>query len=167
MWTKSILTIALALGLPSLHSLSKSQPLEQAPSPQESLEEAPHALAWLEGHWIGEGLGGKVEEVWLKPEGGSMLGMFRLISGGKPNFYELVTIDEKAGEFTMRLKHFHANLKGWEEKDKALIWECLELEEGRARFGPVLYELRDKNTMDVWVELGDDNTQKLVFQRQK
>jgi hypothetical protein len=36
-------------------------------------------LAWIQGRWVGEGLGGTVEEIWSPPIGDSMLGMFRLV----------------------------------------------------------------------------------------
>ena len=39
-------------------------------------------LAWLAGHWRGEGLSGTTEELWLPAEGGAMLGTFRLVVGG-------------------------------------------------------------------------------------
>lgn len=162
MWHKSFLALAIAMGIYS----GQSSQVSAARDGQEASQAEPsHALAWLEGHWIGAGLGGKVEEVWLKPEGGTMLGMFRLISGGKPNFYELVTITEKEGEFSMRLKHFHADLAGWEKQKESLLWEASEVEERRIRFGPVLYEASGDDTLFAWVELGEDQTEKLTFHR--
>ncbi len=35
-------------------------------------------VAWLQGYWVGEGLGGSVEDVWLPPKAGVLLGAFRL-----------------------------------------------------------------------------------------
>lgn len=35
-----------------------------------------HPLVWLEGHWVGEGLGGEVEEVWRPERGGAMTCVF-------------------------------------------------------------------------------------------
>ena len=34
-------------------------------------------IAWLAGYWVGDGLGGKVEELWSKPKNGKMLCAFR------------------------------------------------------------------------------------------
>ena len=31
--------------------------------------------SWLTGYWQGEGLGGKIEEVWSEAQGSSMMGM--------------------------------------------------------------------------------------------
>lgn len=47
-------------------------------------------VAWLTGYWIGEGLGGTIEDVWLPPRGGVLLGAFRLQKAdGKPGFLQL------------------------------------------------------------------------------
>jgi hypothetical protein len=45
-------------------------------------------LSFLSGCWAGGG----TEEVWLKPEGGSMLGMSRTVKGGKTVFTEFMHI---------------------------------------------------------------------------
>ena len=74
-------------------------------------------VAWLVGQWRGEGLGGVAEEVWSPPAGGAMMGMFRMVRDGKVWFYELISISESGGSLTLRLKHFHPDMKGWEEKD--------------------------------------------------
>ena len=36
-------------------------------------------IAWLSGYWVGEGLGGNVEELWSKPQNGKMLCAFRFL----------------------------------------------------------------------------------------
>ncbi|RYY34034.1 MAG: hypothetical protein EOP59_16885, partial [Sphingomonadales bacterium] len=46
--------------------------------------------AWLAGRWVGEGLGGQVEESWSPAMGGQMAGHFTLVQDGKPVFYELM-----------------------------------------------------------------------------
>lgn len=74
-------------------------------------------VAWLAGRWIGSGMGGRVEEIWSPPQNGSMMGMFRYIRNERTIFYEIMTLVEDNGSVTLRLKHFHPNLKGWEEKD--------------------------------------------------
>ena len=75
-------------------------------------------MAWLAGHWTGDGLGGRTEEIWSPPDAGVMMGMFRLIREGKPVFYELLTVSETERGLAMRLKHFHPDMKGWEEREK-------------------------------------------------
>jgi hypothetical protein len=73
-------------------------------------------MAWLAGHWTGEALGGVSEEIWSPARGGVMLGMYRLLKNDAPVFYELLTISEREGSLVLRLKHFNADLTGWEEK---------------------------------------------------
>lgn len=73
--------------------------------------------AWLVGHWTGEALGGTVEEIWVPAAGGSMLGMFRLIADDRARFYELFALVEVDGGLVLKLKHFHADMTGWEDKD--------------------------------------------------
>ena len=48
-----------------------------APSAQDSAEPQLAELAWLGGHWSSEVDGQYVEEHWLAPRGGSMLGLHR------------------------------------------------------------------------------------------
>ena len=35
-------------------------------------------FTWLAGQWTGPALGGRSEEMWTRPDGGSMQGMYRL-----------------------------------------------------------------------------------------
>lgn len=126
-------------------------------------EEAP--LAWLVGRWLGEGLGGQVEETWLPPLGGVMLGTFRLIRDGRPDFYELMTIRVDDGEPVMALKHFHPDLAGWEEKDERLLWPAHLHEEDEVGFGPVHYERLTEDSLRVTVELGEGEPSELRFRR--
>ncbi|HEX2445685.1 MAG TPA: DUF6265 family protein, partial [Vicinamibacterales bacterium] len=77
-------------------------------------------MAWLAGRWVGEALGGASEEIWSEPRAGAMMGMYRLVRDGKPIFYELLTIVEENGTLMLRLKHFNADLTGWEEKLKTI-----------------------------------------------
>lgn len=53
------------------------------------------ALAWMSGHWRGTSDGWQMEEVWLAPAGGVMLGMHRDTNGAKTSF-EFIRIAETA-----------------------------------------------------------------------
>jgi hypothetical protein len=85
-------------------------------------------LAWLAGIWEGEGLTGPAREVYLEPMGGQMAGHFTQTRGGGIGFYEIVTIVEKAGSLEYRLRHFNADLTGWEEKDKVHAFPLVAVE---------------------------------------
>lgn len=79
--------------------------------------------SWLAGRWVGEGLGGQLEETWSPPAGGQMIGHFRLIQDGAVVFYELCLLDEANGGLRMRVKHVNPDFVGWEERD---AWHAFE-----------------------------------------
>ena len=94
-------------------------------------------LNWLVGHWIGDGFGGISEEVWASPVDGAMMGMYRHIKDGKVNFYEFMNIIEKEGKIEMRIKHFAADFKAWEEKDDYIIFESQKQDYDYSKVQPV------------------------------
>lgn len=49
-------------------------------------------LSWIAGCWQGQMGSGKTQEQWMKPEGGSMLGMSRTVVNGKTPFFEFLQI---------------------------------------------------------------------------
>jgi len=79
--------------------------------------------AWLAGRWVGEGLGGQIEETWAPPVAGQMVGHFRLVRNGAPAIYEISLMDASNGALRMRVKHFNPDFVGWEEKD---AWHAFE-----------------------------------------
>lgn len=97
-------------------------------------------IAWLAGNWNGTGLGGVSEEVWSKPNGGIMMGSYRLIIGGKPIFYEMMWMLEKEGTLILRLKHFSPELVGWEEKDKTVDFKFVNKSGNRMNFSGLTFE---------------------------
>lgn len=90
--------------------------------------------AWLSGRWVGEGLGGELEEVWSPPVGGQMVGHFRLVREGAPVFYEIMLIDVVEGGVRMRVKHFNPDFVGWEEKDRWVTFEPVSVSENELVF---------------------------------
>lgn len=56
-------------------------------------------LAWISGNWQ-TAAGGKaqIEEHWMSPAGGSMVGMGRTIAGGKTVEFEYLRIEQRAEE---------------------------------------------------------------------
>jgi len=110
-------------------------------------------FAWLEGHWQAEALGGTATEIWSPPAAGSMVGMFRLIEDGQPGFYEIFTLTEEGPTVLLRLKHFHPDLKGWEEKDETVDFPLVALEEGQAFFDGLTYQRRGPNEIQVFLAM--------------
>src|SRR5579862_5885802 len=73
-------------------------------------------LAFLSGRWVSENGPEVQEENWSPVSGDSMVGSFRIVQDGKPVFYEFWAIELDKNRPVLKLKHFNANLVGWEEK---------------------------------------------------
>lgn len=54
------------------------------------------SVAWLAGRWELRSEGRHVEEVWLPPAGGLLLGMSREVREGKKTLFENLRIEERA-----------------------------------------------------------------------
>jgi len=91
-------------------------------------------FSWLTGHWVGDGFGGVSEEVWSQPTEGAMIGTYRHMSDGKNNFYEFMQINEENGSIKLRLKHFNADMKGWEEKEDFVDFQFISVDKNKAIF---------------------------------
>jgi len=109
-------------------------------------------LSWFSGNWIGAGMGNYSQEVWAKPNAHSMMGMFQMIKDNKVIFYELIHIVESQGGLLMQLKHFNADLKGWEEKDDTVKFELIKIEGQKAWFNGMTYQ-RKGDELKVWVAM--------------
>ena len=132
---------------------------------KESLAGTPiDRLAWLQGRWIGEQNGERIEEHWSAPECGMMMGMFRWTREGKVWLTEHFTIeseppilDERRGEgaggegsgLVLRIKHFHPGLTAWEEKEDSVTFDLVEI---RPSFG-------------AWLRRGGKGTMWLLYER--
>ena len=104
--------ICLLLSAPLLAAETRTA-VPDAPPPTAKIAD----LAWLAGAWEGEGFGGTVREVYSPPAGGQIVGHFTLLKAGAVAFHEIVSIAESGGSLELRLKHFNADLTGWEEKN--------------------------------------------------
>ena len=126
------------------------------------------AVAWMVGSWVGEAFGGDVEEVWTPPSAGTMVGMFKLAHDGKPSMYEFQIVVQEEGSLTLKLKHYHADFRGWEEKDEHVSFPLVKLGEDVAYFSGLTYRLVAPDQLEVHVALDqDDKTQeeRLLFRR--
>jgi hypothetical protein len=59
-------------------------------------------VSWLQGCWRSDNGQTTIEEQWMAPRGGSMLGMGRTVRGGKTADYELVLIAEQGGRLAYK-----------------------------------------------------------------
>ena len=153
----------LFLFLSSIGLLTAQETLqlsEGQKSPNASLSQ----VSWIAGHWSGEAFGGTAEEIWSEPLGGSMMFVFRLVSDGEVSFYEAGHIQELDDSLILQLKHFDGNLRGWEEKDQTIDFKLVKLEKNKVYFEGLTMELVNKNQMNVYVLIEqDDKTEEILF----
>lgn len=130
-------------------------------SPEASIQQ----VAWLEGHWKADALGGVAEEYWSAPAGNAMMGMFRLLRDDNPVFYEIFTITEESGSLLLRIKHFHPNLKGWEEKDDTVDFPLVKVSQEGVWFDGLTMLKTGSDNLMVYVrsESGDGTISELMF----
>ncbi len=113
-------------------------------------------ISWIQGHWKGEAFGGIVEEIWTPPLGGSMMCAFKLVVDEEVRFYEIVTISEEENSLILRLKHFHKDLKGWEEKDETVDFPLVKVTPEKMFFDGFTFERISDNEMNIYVIIGDE-----------
>lgn len=126
---------------------------EGSTSPKATLAE----VSWIAGHWQGEAFGGITEEIWSPPLGNSMMFSFRLIVGEKVQFYEIGHIQQQDETLLLQLKHFHGDLKGWEEKDEVVDFKLVKLEEDKIYFDAFTFEKISENEMNLYVVIGNED----------
>lgn len=159
--------IALAALLLAAHAA-----FAQAPSPAPAPAPPPakiDSMAWLAGYWEGPGMGGHMEDIWMPPRDGVILGAFRLTKPDGKGFYELFAVEEFEGSLRFVVKHFHPNWVGWEEKDQALKMPLKSISENEASFGGVGFrrEGSDVLVVDLTMRMKDGSvrSQALRFKR--
>ena len=91
-------------------------------------------LAWLAGAWEGPGFEGRVEEHWAAPEGGSMVGMFRLVAAGQTRVVQLMTIVKEEPGLILSSNHFTPQLHRWAREEEPLRFLLMQLTEVTAVF---------------------------------
>ena len=135
---------------------------------KKTLEPKLENIAWIAGTWHGEAFGGIAEEIWSEPSGGSMMASFKLINNGKISFYEIEIIREIENSLVLQLKHFGADLKGWETKDETVDFPLKEITENKVVFEGMSFERISDNEMNVYVDIKDKgNTETVKFNYKK
>ncbi len=142
MWTGEILA-------QSRHSANTLALDSLAVRPAAAIED----VAWIAGHWRGEAFGGISEEIWSAPSANAMMGMYKSGQTDSVVFYEFLLIVEESNSLELKLKHFHASLSGWEEKDVYLTFPLVKLTPTEAFFAGQTYRRLDENTLQVFVAI--------------
>lgn len=121
--------------------------------PKATLED----VSWVTGNWKGEAFGGIAEEIWSPPLGDSMMFVFKLVTEGKVQFYEVGHIQQRDETLILQLKHFHGSLKGWEEKDETVDFKLVKLEGDKIYFDDFTIERISENEINMYVVVGDED----------
>ncbi len=154
---KSILfTIGLLLSAQSIFAQKQIYTMnfdEKSGSPKASLSD----IEWIQGHWQGEAFGGITEEIWTPPLGNSMMCAFKLVVNNQVKFYEITTITEEEGSLMLRLKHFHGDLKGWEEKDVTQDFRLVKVTKNKVYFEGFTFERISKNEINMYVMISNND----------
>jgi hypothetical protein len=154
----AILALAVILtNLSSLQAQSKSTDhVYKLDDPSTRVPATIDQMAWLAGSWVGEGLGGTVEETWNDPSGGTMVGLFKLVHGEEPSIYEIELIAEEEGTLVWKVKHFNPDFSAWEEKTDFTSFRLVKIEERAAYFDGLTIELDDDDKLRVFLNIGHD-----------
>jgi hypothetical protein len=169
---KQLLTVVAALFIlfiPSYAQVKNSENTIKLGEGQASEKATIADAAWLAGSWRGTGLGGFSEETWSQPEGGIMVGTYRLVKDGKPVFYEMMWLLEIEGTIILRLKHFSPELVGWEEKDKSVDFKFVKKDGKRIYFSGLTFEQASNYELNIYLALRqrDDSLKEEVFRMRR
>ena len=110
-------------------------------------------FAWLTGTWRGAGLGGVNEETWSAPAGGALMGMYRLIKDDRVVFYELLTLVHSGDSLLITLRHFHPDLRGWEERDETVRMPFIKKEGGKFFFDGLTMEPAANGALTIYLAI--------------
>ncbi|MEP0189454.1 MAG: DUF6265 family protein [Erythrobacter sp.] len=112
-------------------------------SPPATLEQ----VDWLAGQWVGGGIGGApAMESWLPATGGTMVGTFvQETADGAIMFTEHMYLTQENGSLALKIKHFNADLTGWEEKDDMLTFRLVAIEPCAAYFNALTLRCADRD----------------------
>jgi len=146
------LAAAMWLGAPDVHARQR-RPIE--------------AVAWMQGCWELSSPGRTVEEQWMAPRGGTMLGVGRTVRDGQLAEYELVLIRERGDGLS-----YEAHPSGQEPAlfmSAALGERTIVFENLRHDFPQrVGYERKDAGRLVAFVEgLQDGQPRRLEFDYRK
>ena len=116
-------TVGLAGQAPSPGGAGGQPPATaaQTQAPRAGLKATVAQLAWIAGPWAGTLNDRTIEQHWMTPLGGSMVGMYRSIRENRVTLYELLAIEQAGDEVYLRIKHFApgAGLVSQEAKEQS------------------------------------------------
>lgn len=152
-----VVVFVLLVGVPAARASAQTANTVPAPTGVAGPPATVKDVDWLVGRWVGTGLGGVSEETWSAPAAGAMMGMYRLVIDDKVSFYEFMNLVEEQGTLALKLKHFNADLTGWEEKDRFLTFRLVKIEPQAAWFGGLTFRRTDTDTLDIFLAMRDSS----------
>ncbi|RZK81301.1 MAG: hypothetical protein EOO92_05060 [Pedobacter sp.] len=106
-------------------------------------------VGFITGSWKATMPDGQtIEGVWLPQAGENLMGMMRMMRGGKIDLYEILVYEQTENGLVSMVKHFKPGLIGQEEKDKQDRYAFVEASKDKAIFQKeggslrILYEKR-------------------------
>jgi uncharacterized protein YecT (DUF1311 family) len=113
---------------------------------------------WLEGLWQGAGIeGAPATESWLAPTGNTMIGTFvQQTPEGDIMFSEHMYLAEEGDSLVLKLKHFNADLTGWEDKAGMVTFRLLSLDFCAAYFSGLTIRCDGNDKLVVAVRMKSD-----------
>jgi uncharacterized protein YecT (DUF1311 family) len=117
-----------------------------------------YQMWWLEGLWQGEGIdGAPATESWLPPTGNTMVGTFiQQTPEGDILFSEHMYLAEEGDSLALKLKHFNADLTGWEDKAGMVTFRLLSLDFCAAYFSGLTIRCDGNDKLVVAVRMKSD-----------
>jgi len=108
-------------------------------------------VSWLAGCWQSAGEGPRIDEQWMAPAGGLMLGMARTVKGGRATQFEQMRIGEQEGKLV-----FTSKPSGQEEGS----FTAIEVTSSRVVFENtthdfpqrIIYKRVDEGTLEARIE---------------
>lgn len=152
------IAIFAALALLAVPATVRAQ-AEERPTPNTVRAEAGATPAeatladvrWLTGNWAGTGMGGVVDETFTAPAAGAMIGTFRLVVKDAVVFYQFLNMVEEKGSLILRLKHFNADMTGWEEKDRFLTFRLVRMTPTEALFNGLTFRRVGNDGLQIFL----------------
>ena len=124
-------------------------------------------IAWLQGCWRSTRGEATVEEQWMAPRGGAMLGMGRTVRGSKLVEYELVLITEQEGRLAYEAHPSGqptATFMATTATDTSVVFENPQ-HDFPQRVG---YRRNGADALDAWVEgQADGKSRRVDFSYQR
>ncbi|MCA1749522.1 MAG: DUF6265 family protein [Parasphingopyxis sp.] len=154
MLAKAVCFIAFFLLAATAAPAQDVRSLGEGTSPPATIDQ----MAWIVGSWAGSGLGGESHEAWLPPVAGQIAGIFHQSRDGALQFYEILQFIERDGSLVLRLKHFNADLSGWEDNtaESALEFPLVAIEEDAAYFSGLTYQRVGEDGLRIHLRLRNE-----------